>query len=61
VPSQNGALPVALHWHRAEFTKLEAANLSDTRILRPQAHIGVSQKQDWFQVAEGIPQLDKQP
>ena len=41
--------------------KLKAANLSDTRVLQPQAHIWVSQKQDWFQIPEGVAQFDKQP
>ena len=41
--------------------KLKAASLYDTRILNPSAHIWVCQKQDWYQIPEGVAQYDKQP
>ncbi|AMO70231.1 glutathione-dependent formaldehyde-activating protein [gamma proteobacterium BDW918] len=44
-----------------ETIKLKAASLDDTRILNPEAHIWVCQKQDWYQIPEGVPQFDKQP
>jgi hypothetical protein len=44
-----------------DVIKLKAANLTDTRILQPEAHIWVSQKQDWYEIPAGVPQFDKQP
>lgn len=41
--------------------KLKPANLSDTRIIQPQAHVWVSEKQDWFTIPEGVKSFDKQP
>lgn len=41
--------------------KLKPANLSDTRILAPDAHIWVSQKQDWYSIPEGVKVYDRQP
>ena len=41
--------------------KLRPANLSDTSILNPVAHIWVSEKQDWYQIPEGVKVVDKQP
>jgi len=41
--------------------KLKPANLSDTSIIRPSAHIWVSEKQDWYQIPEGVTVFDKQP
>ena len=34
--------------------KLKPANLADTSILEPQAHIWISEKQDWFKIPKGI-------
>jgi|TARA_B110000503_G_C7094338_1_gene390861 hypothetical protein len=39
--------------------KLKASNLDDTRVLNPSAHIWVSEKQDWFQLPEGVPTAEK--
>jgi hypothetical protein len=44
-----------------EVIKLKAANLTDTSILKPEAHIWVSQKQAWFHIPDDVPQFDKQP
>ena len=41
--------------------KLKPSNLSDTRIINPSAHIWVSEKQDWFQIPEGVTTFDRQP
>ena len=44
-----------------DVIKLKPANLSDTRIIQPQAHVWVSEKQDWFTIPEGVKTFDKQP
>ncbi|WP_375055212.1 GFA family protein [Zobellella sp. DQSA1] len=41
--------------------KLKPSNLADTRLIQPSAHVWVSQKQDWFQIPEGVKVFDKQP
>ena len=41
--------------------KLKPSNLSDTSIINPTVHIWVSEKQDWFQIPEGVKVFDKQP
>ncbi|PCJ33201.1 MAG: hypothetical protein COA90_00785 [Gammaproteobacteria bacterium] len=41
--------------------KLKPANLSDTRIIKPTVHVWVSEKQDWFQIPDGVKVFDKQP
>jgi len=41
--------------------KLKPSNLSDTRIIKPAIHIWVSEKQDWYQIPEGVETCDKQP
>ncbi|SBS28504.1 Glutathione-dependent formaldehyde-activating enzyme [Marinomonas aquimarina] len=41
--------------------KLKPSNLSDTRIIQPTAHVWVSEKQDWYQIPEGVKVFDKQP
>ncbi|MCL9781720.1 GFA family protein [Vibrio sp. S4M6] len=41
--------------------KLKPANLSDTSIIHPTAHVWVSEKQDWFTIPEGVQAFDKQP
>lgn len=41
--------------------KFKPASLEDTRILNPVAHIWVSEKQEWFQIPEGVKVFDKQP
>ena len=41
--------------------KLKPSNLSDTRIINPTVHVWVSEKQDWFQIPEGVKTFDKQP
>ncbi|WP_417226845.1 GFA family protein [Amphritea sp.] len=40
--------------------KLKPSTLSDTRILKPTRHIWVSQKQDWFEIPEGVEVFQKQ-
>ncbi|WP_317932634.1 GFA family protein [Halioxenophilus sp. WMMB6] len=40
--------------------KLKPANLDDTSILQPTAHIWVSQKQSWFTIPDGVIVMDKQ-
>ncbi|GLX79082.1 aldehyde-activating protein [Thalassotalea insulae] len=41
--------------------KLKPSNLSDTRVIQPMAHVWVSEKQDWYQIPEGMKTFDKQP
>lgn len=41
--------------------KLKPANLDDTDLIRPAAHIWVSEKQDWFTIPEGVKTFEKQP
>ncbi len=41
--------------------KLKPSNLSDTRIINPTVHVWISEKQDWYQVPEGVKTFDKQP
>jgi hypothetical protein len=41
--------------------KLKPANLSDTRIIKPTAHVWVSEKQDWYVIPDGVAVYDKQP
>ena len=41
--------------------KLKPSTLSDTKLIKPTAHIWLSEKQDWYQVPEGVKTFDKQP
>ncbi|OOF23265.1 hypothetical protein BZJ19_13565 [Salinivibrio proteolyticus] len=41
--------------------KLKPSTLSDTRLIQPTAHVWVSEKQEWFQIPEGVAVYDKQP
>ena len=41
--------------------KLKPANLDDTSILNPSAHIWVSQKQAWYTIPEGVKTFYEQP
>jgi hypothetical protein len=41
--------------------KLKVSNLEDTLLIQPTVHIWVSEKQDWFQIPEGVRVVDKQP
>ena len=41
--------------------KLKPSTLSDTRIIKPTVHIWVSEKQDWYQIPDGVKVVDKQP
>ncbi|WGO96677.1 GFA family protein [Saccharophagus degradans] len=44
-----------------EKIKLKPSNLSDTRVIKPTVHVWVSQKQDWYQIPEGVKTFEKQP
>lgn len=44
-----------------EKIKLKPSNLSDTSIIKPVAHIWVSEKQDWFAIPEDVAVYDRQP
>ena len=46
---------------KPETIKLKPSNLSDTTILNPSMHIWLCEKQQWFEVPEGVEQFDKQP
>lgn len=41
--------------------KLKPSNLSDTSIIQPTAHVWVSEKQDWYQIPDGVKVFEKQP
>ena len=41
--------------------KFKPCTLSDTRIIKPTAHVWISEKQDWFQIPEGVKTFDYQP
>lgn len=41
--------------------KLKPSTLSDTRIINPSIHIWVSEKQDWYQIPQGMKTAEKQP
>lgn len=41
--------------------KLKPANLATTDFINPTAHVWVSEKQDWYQIPEGVKVFDKQP
>lgn len=43
-----------------EKIKLKPSNLTDTRIIKPTAHIWVSEKQEWFQIPAGVSVFEKQ-
>lgn len=47
--------------NKPEKIKLKPSNLSDTRIIQPMIHVWVSEKQDWYQIPEGVKAFDKQP
>ncbi|MBC3767107.1 GFA family protein [Neptunicella marina] len=51
------------HFNPAEpdTLKLKPSNLSDTSLIQPTAHVWVSEKQDWYQIPEGVKVFDKQP
>ncbi|MFA7555192.1 MAG: GFA family protein [Spongiibacteraceae bacterium] len=40
--------------------KLKPSNLSDTRMIKPTMHIWVSEKQDWYDIPEGVEVFDQQ-
>lgn len=41
--------------------KLAPSNLSDPDMIRPTAHVWVSEKQDWYVIPEGVTVYNKQP
>ncbi len=51
------------HFNPAEpdVIKLKPSNLSDTSIIKPVAHVWVSEKQDWYDIPEGVKVFEKQP
>jgi hypothetical protein len=44
-----------------DMIKLKPSNLSDTSIINPTAHVWVSEKQDWYDIPEGVKVFEKQP
>ncbi len=44
-----------------EKLKLKPSNLSDTRIIKPTVHVWVSEKQDWYQIPDGVKVFSRQP
>ncbi|MDX1803267.1 MAG: GFA family protein [Alcanivorax sp.] len=51
------------HYNPAQpdIIKLKPSNLDDTRLITPQAHVWVIEKQAWFEIPEGVPQFATQP
>jgi hypothetical protein len=51
------------HYNPADpdVLKLKPTTLSDTSIIKPSIHIWVSEKQDWYEIPEGVKTFDKQP
>ncbi|CAH0537779.1 GFA family protein [Vibrio marisflavi] len=47
--------------NQPNMIKLKPANLNDTSILKPTVHVWVSEKQDWYDIPEGVQAFDKQP
>lgn len=41
--------------------KLKPSNLSDTSIINPTIHVWVSEKQEWYQIPDGVKVFSKQP
>ena len=41
--------------------KLKPSNLSNTKLIVPTVHVWLSEKQDWYQVPEGVKTFEKQP
>ena len=41
--------------------KLKVSNLDDTALIKPTIHIWTSQKQDWYQIPEGVKVCEHQP
>ncbi|MDO6424458.1 GFA family protein [Saccharophagus degradans] len=41
--------------------KLKPSNISDTRVINPTLHVWISEKQDWYQIPEGVKTFQKQP
>ena len=47
---------------KAEILKFKGiSSLEDTRMLIPDVHVWVSEKQDWFVIPEDVKTFDKQP
>lgn len=46
---------------KPEQIKLKPALLENTALIQPSAHIWVSEKQDWFELPEGVKTFEKQP
>ncbi len=44
-----------------EKLKLKPSNLSDTSIIQPTVHIWVCEKQDWYQIPDGVKVFEGQP
>ena len=44
-----------------DIIKLKPSTLADTGIIQPTLHVWVSEKQDWFQIPEGVEQHPTQP
>ncbi|EEX93855.1 hypothetical protein VIOR3934_14382 [Vibrio orientalis CIP 102891 = ATCC 33934] len=41
--------------------KLKASSPDDHSVFEPSAHVWVSEKQDWYQIPEGVKVFEKQP
>lgn len=41
--------------------KLKPTNLSDTSIIKPSAHVWVSEKQQWFTIPDNVKVFERQP
>ncbi|AEF55178.1 GFA family protein [Marinomonas posidonica] len=46
---------------KPDLIKLKPSTLDDTSIIQPTAHVWVSEKQDWFEIPEGVAVFQGQP
>ncbi|GAB3475324.1 GFA family protein [Marinomonas epiphytica] len=51
------------HFNPAEpdKIKLKPATLENTDVIQPDVHIWISEKQDWYQIPDGVKTAQKQP
>ena len=46
--------------NRADIVAVKAGTLDDTSYYKPTYHLWCESRQSWFELAEGLPQLDRQ-
>ncbi|WP_108124067.1 GFA family protein [Saccharospirillum mangrovi] len=43
-----------------DHIKLKPSTLEDTRVIQPSSHVWVVEKQDWFEIPDGVPTHQRQ-